>query len=374
LKVTLLRGRAIDSAIYKIADTLSHNGHEVRLLVWDRMHTLQDTRKFDYEVVRFNLKAPYDKSTALFYIPIWMIYLFFFLLREKTDVIHASDLDTLIPAALARVIRKNRLYYTVYDFMANNLPDGRFQILRKLFRRFVAATEKWGIGLTDVLFLVDECRFENVKGAQIKKVVYIYNTPPDSLVTKPDGLPNTSSRLGLFYAGIINRDRGLEHWVRAVRGLDGVELTIAGSGPNLEFIKSEARHNKNVIFLGQIPYEEVISRTQKEDILFATYDPVIPTNKYASPNKLFEAMMCGKPIIVNDGTSMADIVKKENCGLIVGYGNVEQIRNAILRLKDDGQFRKELGEKGRKAYDRKYSWSIMEKRLLYEYQESLNNN
>ena len=74
--------------------------------------------------------------------------------------------------------------------------------------------------------------------------------------------------------------------------------------------------------------------------------------------------MCAKPIIVNDNSSMADIVREENCGLVVPYGDVDAIRSAILMLKNDPALCKRLGENGRKAYETKYSWKIMEERLL----------
>jgi len=122
-------------------------------------------------------------------------------------------------------------------------------------------------------------------------------------------------------------------------------------------------------FLSWLPYDEVIRYTRNADILFALYNPNIPNNRYASPNKLFEAMMCSKPIIVSDGSSMADIVRKENCGLVVPYGNVEAIKHAILTLKDNPELCTQLGRNGRGAYEEKYSWKIMEERLLAAYSQ-----
>ena len=75
-------------------------------------------------------------------------------------------------------------------------------------------------------------------------------------------------------------------------------------------------------------------------------------------------MMLGKPIIVNEGTSATDKVREENCGLVVPYGDIDALRDAVLKLKNNPQLRKELGENGRRAYETKYSWNIMEKRLL----------
>jgi glycosyltransferase involved in cell wall biosynthesis len=83
-------------------------------------------------------------------------------------------------------------------------------------------------------------------------------------------------------------------------------------------------------------------------------------------------MMCGKPIIVNDHTSMSDIVREEKCGLIVSYGDVNSIKDAIVKLRNDLALREELGNNGRLAYEQKYSWKIMEKRLLAVYKNILN--
>jgi len=155
MKVTLVRARVIDPAVNKVAKTLSENGHDVQLLVWDRQHTLGAEEGDGYTIRKFNLRAPYDKFAVLFCLPIWWIYEFFFLLRHKCDVIHACDLDTLIPAILAKFIKRVPLCYTIYDFYANNLPDGRFRLLRKALRSLVASVERFGIRFTDVLFLVD---------------------------------------------------------------------------------------------------------------------------------------------------------------------------------------------------------------------------
>jgi len=125
--------------------------------------------------------------------------------------------------------------------------------------------------------------------------------------------------------------------------------------------------NTNIKYIGHIPYEKVIETTLDSDLLFAFYDPSIPNNRYASPNKLFEAMMCGKPIIMNSESTASEIVLEEKCGLVVPYGNVNAIKEAILRIKKQPNLGVKLGENGRKAYEEKYSWKTMEKRLLSSY-------
>ena len=61
------------------------------------------------------------------------------------------------------------------------------------------------------------------------------------------------------------------------------------------------------------------------------------------------------------------IVGKEKCGLIVSYGDIDGLREAILKLKNDPDLRQKLGKNGRHAYDMKYGWEIMKQKLLNAY-------
>jgi glycosyltransferase involved in cell wall biosynthesis len=364
LEVILIRSRAIDPSINKVAKTLSKNGYDVKLLVWDRMGNTQTEKVDGYRVYRFGLKAPHDKTSVLFYLPIWWLYEFFFLLKHRSTIVHVCDLDTLIPAIFAKLIKKTKLCYTIYDFYADNLPN-KFP---SIFRKLIAFTERFGIRFTNALFLVDKCRYEQVKESKINRIEYIYNSPQDRFIPVQENHSNAEEGLKIFYAGVIHKSRGLEYLIKAIEHITDVKLTIAGTGPDKDFLENISSDTKAYIrYIGPIPYEEVIERTIESDLLFAFYDPSIPNNKYASPNKLFEAMMCGKPIIMNSGIAASEIILEEECGLIVPYGDINAIREAITKIKNYPELRVKLGENGRKAYEEKYNWKIMEKRLLNTY-------
>jgi glycosyltransferase involved in cell wall biosynthesis len=85
-------------------------------------------------------------------------------------------------------------------------------------------------------------------------------------------------------------------------------------------------------------------------------------------NKVLEAMMSGIPIITNFSS---DFVNQIGFGIIVEYGNIEQIRSAIITLRDNPELRKRLGDNGRKAFVEKYNWGIMEQKLYKVYEELL---
>jgi glycosyltransferase involved in cell wall biosynthesis len=103
--------------------------------------------------------------------------------------------------------------------------------------------------------------------------------------------------------------------------------------------------------------------------MIALYDLDLQVqNRYVTGNKLFEAMMFGVPIITN---ITKGIVNETDCGVIVDYEDTEQIKEAIIMLRDRPELRKRLGTNGRKAFLEKYNWNIMEQRLYTVYDNLL---
>jgi glycosyltransferase involved in cell wall biosynthesis len=364
--VIIVRGRGIEPAVNKMAYSLARNGYKVNLLVWDRQGTMNVGQSSGFSVTRCTFRAPYDSPLVMAYLPIWWIYELTYLLKNDCSVIHACDIDTIVPAVIAKMVKNVRLIYTIYDFYADCLPERT----PGLFRKLIAFFDKNMIRFADTLILVDETRYAQINGAKIRKIEYICNTPLDH----PEITQNPVHTSGLdtfvlFYAGAFLQDRGLVYVFEAINDIPHIQAIIAGFGPELEMVRAYAKKDPEKIqYLGLLSYDKVLDETLKADMLFAFYDPTIPNNRYASPNKLFEAMMCGKPIITNDKTSMAGIVRAENCGLIVPYGDISAIKNAIIMLKEDPELCNLLGANGRRAYEQKYSWTIMEKRLLAVYE------
>ena len=177
----------------------------------------------------------------------------------------------------------------------------------------------------------------------------------------------------IFLGGKINEERGTDWIISAIKDMSDVQLIVKGFCSEVKYknrLLALIDDMKNVnMDLNGVPYEVITQNMLKADLTIALYDPSIPNNKYASPNKLFEAMASGIPIIVNDNTPMANIVKEENCGLIVPFENSNALREAILRIKNNQTLKQELGDNGQIAYNNKYNWTIMEQRLMSTYDQ-----
>jgi len=146
-------------------------------------------------------------------------------------------------------------------------------------------------------------------------------------------LPRTEGdAFTIAFTGHIRRHRGLETLTSAISDLKNVELIITGKTEDKELL-TQIQGITNVRYLGFLEHSDVLKIEADSDVIFALYDLTSHTqNKYVIGNKLFEAMMCGVPIITN----VADEIDNETqCGIIVEYDNIEQIKKAITTQRDN---------------------------------------
>ncbi len=123
----------------------------------------------------------------------------------------------------------------------------------------------------------------------------------------------------------------------------------------------------NIRYLGLVEQDKFIDLETSCDVMIALYDLNIqPIYNYGMANKILEAMMCSLPVITN---IVPEFIHDTGCGIVVEYSNVEQIKQAIIALRDNPKLRKEFGDNGRKAYIEKYNWTNMEKKLYKIYEE-----
>jgi glycosyltransferase involved in cell wall biosynthesis len=313
----------------------------------------------------FPLSAPYGMKVLAF-LPFWWAYEFLWLLRSRSDLIHAINFDTLPPALIISKCTHVPIIYEMYDTYAHmNAP------IPRPIRWIGMLIDRWCMRYVDAVIVVDESRIEEFGGIPNAEVIAIYNSPPDTASVNREEKPENQS-FTIFFAGLLNRNRSLEEVIAAVLELSDVKLVVGGFGELENMIREIAvQHPEHIEFLGKMPYSEVLRKTQTADLIFSLYDPCVPLYRYASSNKLFEAMMGGKPILVSEGTSMAHIVRETGCGLVVQSGNAAQIKAAIERMKKNRNLGREMGNRGRIAYEQFYTWDMMSERLQALYHKLL---
>ena len=350
-----------DPRVEKEAQALAEAGMEVQAVAWDRSGRLPaEEEKEGLLIHRLSIPADFGHGMANFPSLIrWQLQLFSWLFQQRRgyDVIHACDFDTILPAMLCKLLFGKKVVYDIFDFYADHL-----RATPSWIKRFIRSFDLMVIGWTDAVILVDEARKTQINGAAPRNLIYIYNSPDDKRWSgKTD---DYSSGFRITYVGLLQVERGLFDLLEVMKRHPEWHLDMAGFGGDEKEIASAANTLTNVTYHSRIPYEKTLALSERSDALIATYDPAILNHRFSSPNKIFEAMMLSKPIVVSSNTNMDDIIIKNNCGLVVPYGDVEALDAAFSRLASDQEYASLLGANGRIAYDTKYGWPIMRERLV----------
>ncbi|MFN3691745.1 MAG: glycosyltransferase, partial [Fervidobacterium sp.] len=263
---------------------------------------------------------------------------------NRPKLIHAYDLDTVLPALLAKPFIRCKVVYDIADWYAQSRRVGRL-------KRLVEKIDRWVCQKVDYVIIAHEERIKQL-GFQPKRLEVLYNSPPD--VLKEVKSKQNKCKDYFVYVGVLQPDRGIDKIVEASK-LAGTRVLIAGFGPLADYCGKVSSEYSNIEFLGQIPYEKTLELEANAIAILALYNPEIENNKYAAPNKLYEAMMLGKSIITTKDTLVGRFVEKESIGIVIDYNSVDELAMAMNKLQKDSTLSKTMGERSRMLYDKIYS-------------------
>jgi glycosyltransferase involved in cell wall biosynthesis len=362
-----------DPRVKKIVGSLSKR-YSTTVLGWNRDGISQD--KIDGYIVKlhlFNLKTSNWKPSLIriatrliiFCPPFWT-WVFIKLLESRPKVVHACDLDSIIPCYLYKILFRKKLVFDVFDRYAMALIPQRFKKLYSLINYLEELVSE----RSDLLIIAGGEKVLRTFQKKPKDCEILLNCPRDYFKDTSNPKPEDDKHnhnFNLVYTGGIRADRSLESITHAVRNLDKVNFLAAGPIIDKEVLQ-KMEEIPNVEYKGLLPPTEALFLEASSNLLVALYNPSLLWNNITLPNKLFEAMMCGIPILTNIAH---DVVNATKCGLTVEYGNVKQIKDAIVTLRDNPELRKTLGDNGRKAFLEKYNWEIMEQKLYKAYERLL---
>lgn len=344
--------------IWKIVSSLKKK-YEISVFGWNREGVSpEDIHKYNVRLSLFGIRAPFGRPILILYYPLFWTWIFFNLLAKRPAVVHSIDLDTLIPCWVYKLIFRKKLLYDVHDRFGGYVPS-KYTALFSIINSIEEILSK----RVDTLVTVSE-KVQRTFKSRPKECAIIMNLSEDYEFKK---LKSEGGILTLVYTGLITKDQGLERILSAMRGVTGVELILAGRVNDIALLDQLLRL-PNIVYKGLLERSESLKLESSSDVMMVLYDLQYRKNQLSSPNKIFEAMMCGIPLITNMEKSL---VKEIDCGIIVDYDNVNEIRNAIITLRDRSDLRRRLGENGRKAFVEKYNWNNMEKKLYQIYDNLL---
>ena len=382
-KIVILRTQAVnaDSRAEKEAYSLLSGGYAPVFLGWNRDvsgHIIHKNKVlFGRAVPLFQIcvKGKYFQGFVKNLIPMarFQLKMLRWLKKHRGDIdaIHACDLDTALFTAGFAKRKRIPFVYDVYDYY----PDGHskkgtgmYQVLTRLDRK----TEK----RSDAVIVCTEERLTQIAPDMCKRVEVIHNALPMlySQNAESKGIVRNNGLVHFVFIGAIIRGRYLMEMIETIASKSDVcDMYIGGFGSDemiAQIREYEARHD-NIHFIGFLQYQDVISIEKESDVIPAVFDPTIGNHKFAAPNKFYEAIMLGKPLIMLNDTGMDKWVSEYGIGEVISGDTSDEFRvefsKAVDRLISRRNEWRTMAETERKLYNERFSWEIMEKRLLSIY-------
>jgi glycosyltransferase involved in cell wall biosynthesis len=289
---------------------------------------------------------------------------------QDADIFHFHDLE-LLPAGLLLKLRGKRVIYDVHEDYSQALLSREWipSWLRRRVAQVVTLGEWLGSKFFDGVVAATPHiarRFPPIK------TVTVQNFPLLNQSTRNTANPYHQREKIIAYVGVVSALRGAKEMVEAMTLLPlrlNVRLKIAGIF-NPVGSEDEARRSpgwERVDFLGWQRHEDAIAMLGEARMGLVLFHPV-PNHTEAQPNKLFEYMSVGIPVIASDFPLWRRVVEQTQCGLLVDPLNPKAIAEAIQWLLEHPAEAEEMGERGQKAVREHYNWDVEAQKLLKFYE------
>lgn len=285
----------------------------------------------------------------------------------NADIYHFHDPE-LIPVGLRLKLLGKRVIFDAHEDVPKQLLGKpylgpiRLRVLAALFSLFERLTCRW---IDAIVTATPSIRDKYL--AINRNTVDVNNFP---LLDELDaGVPWENKRSEICYVGGISATRGILEVVAALHELDStVRLNLVGNywEPETEAALKALPGWQLVNEMGFLDREGVREVLGRSIAGLVTFMP-LPNHVDAQPNKMFEYMSAGLPVIASDFALWREIIEDGECGICVDPRDAAAIAEAIEALLADRQEARRLGENGRAAVLKRYNWSIEENKLLSLY-------
>ena len=292
--------------------------------------------------------------------------------RTRPTVAHFHDPE-LIPVGLLLKLSGTKVVYDVHEDLPRQIASKDWipAWLRPPIAAAAATIEWIGGRVFDAIVPATPAIAEHFPPS---KIALVQNFPlPDELL-EASPTPYASRPPHVAYVGGIGVLRGLMEMIQALPLIDREEARLCMAGAfhhEANRIQAEALPGwSRVNFVGwadRMAVAELLGQTRAGLVLFHP----APNHTSAQPNKLFEYMAAGLPLIASDFPLWRQIVDGVGCGLLVDPLDPAAIADAIQWVLDNPEEAQAMGERGRLAIQERYNWTIEGAKLIELYERRL---
>jgi len=371
-----------DSRVEKEVQSLFKAGNEIIVAAINQSDLPYEERRENCTVLRktisrFILKSSVGALKFPFYFNFWRRYVNELFKIYKFDAIHIHDLPLAIVGIEMKQKYKTKL---ILDFHENwpallsvsghtNTFFGKLLSSENQWRSY---EERCARKSDMIITVVSEMKNRiSELGIPPEKIYILENTP--QITTENEIKYERDERFfTLVYIGGISFHRGLQHVINGISQITNevpVRLWIAGDGKYSTVLKEQVTvlglHDR-VKFFGQLPKDKTKDLMKKAD---AGLVPHIRSEQSdnSSPNKLYEYMAAGLPVLASDSISVKRIINETDTGLTYVFDSPDDFAVALKRLYRHHEKRAIFASNGKKAIMKKYNWDYNSASLVNLY-------
>ena len=328
--ITFLGNANQDSRVVNLIESLLNLNYKVQTISFD-----WKTENFKSQIGKTNIYIlDKSKSSLKFY------FTFFYLLTKdllkfKADIYFTEDVYTLPLTYLFAKYNKAKIFYNSREIYANlgALRNKSFtqNVITKIEQKFIKKVDYVLVtGEMDKNYLKEFYKLNNI--LVIRNLPkYTEKISKIDLRTKYE-IPYDKSIL--IYQGVILEGRGILKLIKLMNKIDNAYFIIIGDGEFKKQFEEETQKlnlKSKVHFIGAVNHSELLSYTASADIGVALIENISLSYYYALPNKLFEYIMAGVPVLCSDLPQMKNIIDEYKVGR---YVNAEDEDEIISILKE----------------------------------------
>lgn len=322
-----------DSRVLKTSKTLQKKGTEVLVVAMHNQGLLEQEKVDGIPVHRINLTSRAWSKRKIVQIFKFIEFCIRFKTNYgKTEIIHCNDLNALLVGVICKAFNwKLKLIYDSHEYAINDVPNqSKISIQLKYW------LEKFLIQFPiQVINVSDSIANEYVKLYGIFKPHLVLNCPNYIEQTKNDIFRKkfgiSQDQTIFLYQGGLSRGRGIELLLETFSTLkdERCVLVCMGYGPLEGMISQYATTYKQIFLHRAVSPQVLLNYTSSADFGISFIEDLCLSYQFCLPNKIFEYMMAGLPLLTSNLFEMHRIVKIEGVGVVAKTNTVDGFREAI---------------------------------------------
>ena len=331
---------------YRECKTLAESGYEVHLIAKYHENEIKDD-VYIHALPIDNKPRKYERLKNIYRV-------YKIAGKINADVYHFHDPE-LIPIGLIFKLLGKKVIFDSHEDTTSAIRSKRWinKQLRPIISFCYYLFEQFAVIFFNAVISGHPKATQN-----IKKSIPVYNYPDLKMFSNYFSGGQTNSKFLWF--GLLSEGRGASVIREAVRSHPELIVDVIGRVYDISW------REDRVNFLGNFPVDEAYKMLSGYTAGLVTYLPE-PNNINSSPNKMFEYMALGLPVIASNFSEWKQIIENNHCGICIDPQNSDELSRAMKYILNNKDIAKKMGKNGKKIVSERYNWTVEKEKLLNIY-------